>query len=290
MTEQHTALYRLLGANGRLLYVGISGNPDARWGTHSNNQPWWKEVADRKVEWHPSRETAAAAEVAAIKAERPLYNKQHSVISARDIPGRVIARREDTTMGNQPDGPTEHPLISPFRKKPDGWEAERTPPQDFDAEQAVLGCMLLSEDAIADTVKALQGADFYHPAHVTIFTAILDLYARGEPADRITVAAELTKRGEIGRVGGALYLHDLVGAVPSVANVKSYAEIIYGQAVRRRLIEVGDRLGRLGYAPGVDTSKALELAQAEIDAIAGPLRSYKMGLVTDADIAAARKG
>ena len=82
-------------------------------------------------------------------------------------------------------------------------DAERTPPQDINAEQSVLGGMLLSKDAIADVVEALHGQDFYRPAHQTVFDVILDLYGRGEPADAITVAAELTKRGEIARVGGA---------------------------------------------------------------------------------------
>ena len=75
MTERHTALYRLLSKSGRLLYVGISGNPDSRWGTHSNNQPWWEEVADRKIEWFGSREAASAAEVEAIKEEQTLASK-----------------------------------------------------------------------------------------------------------------------------------------------------------------------------------------------------------------------
>lgn len=88
-----------------------------------------------------------------------------------------------------------------------GTAFERVPPQDLDAEQSVLGGMLLSKDAIADVVEVIKGHDFYKPAHETIFQAILDVYAKGEPADPITIAAELTKRGEINKVGGASYLH-----------------------------------------------------------------------------------
>ncbi|MFD6725965.1 DnaB-like helicase N-terminal domain-containing protein, partial [Streptomyces sp. NPDC060131] len=93
-----------------------------------------------------------------------------------------------------------------------GWDGggaafERVPPQDLDAEQSVLGGMLLSKDAIADVVEILKGHDFYKPAHETVYQAILDVYAKGEPADPITIAAELTKRGEINKVGGASYLH-----------------------------------------------------------------------------------
>ena len=73
--------------------------------------------------------------------------------------------------------------------------SDRTPPQDMEAEQCVLGAMLMSKDAIADVVEVLRGADFYRPAHEQVYNAIIDLYGRGEPADAITVADELGKRG-----------------------------------------------------------------------------------------------
>ena len=98
----------------------------------------------------------------------------------------------------------ELPSVSPTG------ELDRTPPQDIAAEQCVLGGMLLSKDAIADVVEVIRGHDFYRPAHEPVFDAVLDLYGRGEPADAVTVSAELQKRGEIGRVGGAPYLHTLI--------------------------------------------------------------------------------
>jgi replicative DNA helicase len=144
---------------------------------------------------------------------------------------------------------------------------ERVPPQDLDAEQSVLGGMLLSKDAIADVVEVLKGADFYRPAHETIYAAILDLYARGEPADPITTAAELTKRGEIARVGGAPYLHTLVNAVPTAANAEYYAEIVHERAVLRRLVEAGTRITQMGYAADGDVDEIVNNAQAEIYAV-----------------------
>ncbi|CAM5661475.1 hypothetical protein SALBM311S_05117 [Streptomyces alboniger] len=125
---------------------------------------------------------------------------------------------------------------------------ERVPPQDLDAEQSVLGGMLLSKDAIADVVEILKGHDFYKPAHETVYQAILDVYAKGEPADPITIAAELTKRGEIDEVGGAWYLHTLVQTVPTAANAEYYAEIVHERAVLRRLVEAGTRIAQMGYA------------------------------------------
>uniref|UniRef100_UPI0023B77781 DnaB-like helicase N-terminal domain-containing protein n=1 Tax=Mycobacterium avium TaxID=1764 RepID=UPI0023B77781 len=78
----------------------------------------------------------------------------------------------------------------------------RQPPQDLAAEQAVLGGMLLSKDAIADVLERLRPGDFYRPAHQNVYDAILDLYGRGEPADAVTVAAELDRRNLLRRIGG----------------------------------------------------------------------------------------
>ncbi|MFF4208894.1 replicative DNA helicase [Streptomyces sp. NPDC001796] len=144
---------------------------------------------------------------------------------------------------------------------------ERVPPQDLDAEQSVLGGMLLSKDAIADVVEILKGHDFYRPAHETIYQAILDLYAKGEPADPITVAAELTKRGEITKVGGASYLHTLVQTVPTAANAEYYAQIVHERAVLRRLVEAGTRITQMGYAADGDIDEIVNSAQAEIFAV-----------------------
>jgi replicative DNA helicase len=144
---------------------------------------------------------------------------------------------------------------------------ERVPPQDLDAEQSVLGGMLLSKDAIADVVEILKGADFYKPAHETIYQAILDVYAKGEPADPITIAAELTKRGEITKVGGASYLHTLVQTVPTAANAEYYAEIVHERAVLRRLVEAGTRITQMGYAADDDVDEIVNRAQAEIYAV-----------------------
>jgi len=144
---------------------------------------------------------------------------------------------------------------------------ERVPPQDLDAEQSVLGGMLLSKDAIADVVEVIKGHDFYKPAHETIFQAILDVYAKGEPADPITIAAELTKRGEINKVGGASYLHTLVQTVPTAANAEYYAEIVHERAVLRRLVEAGTRITQMGYAADDDVDEIVNRAQAEIYAV-----------------------
>ena len=147
----------------------------------------------------------------------------------------------------------------------DGPGDDRLPPQDVHAEQSVLGSMLLSKDAIADAVEVLRGVDFYRPAHESIYEAILDLYGRGEPADAVTVADELTKRGALARVGGGAFLHQLISSVPTAANAGYYAHIVAERAVLRRLVEAGTRIVQLGYAQsGGDVEDIVNAAQAEV--------------------------
>ena len=145
-----------------------------------------------------------------------------------------------------------------------GYDGLRTPPQDVEAEQSVLGAMLLSKDAIADCVETMKGDDFYKPAHETIYEAVLDLYSRGEPADSVTVANYLTKTGDLARVGGAAYLHTLISSVPTAANAGYYAAIVSEQAVLRRLVEAGTRIVQMGYDAEGDTDDVVNSAQAEI--------------------------
>ncbi len=143
-------------------------------------------------------------------------------------------------------------------------EFERTPPHDIAAEQCVLGGMMLSKDAISDVLEVIRATDHYRPAHQIVHEVILDLYGRGEPADAVTVAAELTKRGDIGKVGGAPYLHTLIASVPTAANAGYYARIVRERAILRRLVEVGTRIVQLGYAGDGDADDLVDRAQAEV--------------------------
>ena len=142
--------------------------------------------------------------------------------------------------------------------------ADRTPPQDIAAEQSVLGAMLLSKDAIADVVEVIRESDFYRPAHQVIYGSILDLYGRGEPADAVTLAAELTKNAEISRIGGASYLHTLVSMVPTAANANYYARIVREQSILRRLVEAGTRITQMGYGGTGEVDDIVDRAQAEV--------------------------
>ena len=126
--------------------------------------------------------------------------------------------------------------------------------------------MLLSKDAIADVLERLRPGDFYRPNHQSVYDAILDLYGRGEPADAVTVAAELDRRGLLRRIGGAPYLHTLISTVPTAANAGYYAGIVAEKALLRRLVEAGTRVVQYGYAgaEGADVAEVVDRAQAEI--------------------------
>ena len=142
---------------------------------------------------------------------------------------------------------------------------DRTPPQDIAAEQSVLGAMLMSKDAIADVVEALRATDFYRPAHMVVYDAVLDLYGRGEPADPITVVNELTRAGQLARIGGATYLHTLMNTVPTAANAGYYAEIVAEKAILRRLVTAGTRIVQMGYDTASGAGDVLGSVDAVVD-------------------------
>jgi len=146
--------------------------------------------------------------------------------------------------------------------------ADRTPPQDVPAEQSVLGAMLLSKDAIGEVTEVLKGRDFYRPAHEYIYDAIMDQYGRGEPADAITVADNLGKRGQLGQVGGHIYLHELVSQVSVTANAGYYAEIVRDKAILRRLVDASMKISQMGYQAEGDVNGIVDRAQQAIYEVA----------------------
>lgn len=142
---------------------------------------------------------------------------------------------------------------------------DRMPPQDIEAEQYVLGSMMLSRDAIEAVQEHLEVDDYYRAAHETIHAAIMELYAANEPVDALTVSAELKRRGELSRIGSATYLHTLISSVSTTASAGYYARIVRERAQLRRLVNAGTRIVQLGYAEGEgDVDELIDSAQAEI--------------------------
>jgi replicative DNA helicase len=126
-------------------------------------------------------------------------------------------------------------------------EAAPVPPQSIDAEEAVLGAMLLSPGAIAAVSEVVDQSDFYRESHGRIYRAALGLYAKGEPVDAITVVDELEERGELEDVGGRARIHELAALVPATTNAAHYGRIIREAATLRGLIRAGGEISRLGW-------------------------------------------
>jgi replicative DNA helicase len=145
---------------------------------------------------------------------------------------------------------------------------ERVPPHNIEAEESVLGSMLLSKDAIAEVLELLHEDDFYRPAHRTVFRSVLDLYSHGGAVDAVTVSEDLRRNGTLAEVGGAPFLHTLVATVPTAANAAYYARIVKEAGVLRRLIDVGTRIVQVGYETPQDVERAVDLAESWVYQVA----------------------
>ncbi len=145
---------------------------------------------------------------------------------------------------------------------------DRVPPQNEDAEQSVLGSMLLDRDAIAVATETLREDDFYRDAHGTIFTVMLNLYDRNEAVDLVTVTSALEDRDELDEVGGASYISSLANSVPTSANVEYYARIVEEKSTLRRLIRASAEITKLAYTAGDESRDVLDRAEQIIYEIA----------------------
>jgi replicative DNA helicase len=146
--------------------------------------------------------------------------------------------------------------------------AGRLPPQDLDAEQSVLGAMLLAEAAVAEATEVLKAEDFYRGGHGEIFAAMLDLYQGSDPVDQVSVCDRLDQRGSLEQVGGRPAVFALAEAVPVVTNARRYAEIVREMAMLRGLIRVGTEVAQLGYDRPGDTRELLDMAEQKVYEIA----------------------
>jgi replicative DNA helicase len=141
--------------------------------------------------------------------------------------------------------------------------SSRVPPHNLEAEQSLLGAMLLSRDAIVAAVEAqLAADDFYKPANGHVFDAITSLYAQGEPADPVTVADELRRANMLDAVGGAAVLISLQAGTPAIGNATRYARIVEEHALLRRLIAVAGHIAEMGYSVPEDVLATIDEAEA----------------------------
>ncbi len=141
---------------------------------------------------------------------------------------------------------------------------ERVPPQNIEAEQAVLGAMLIEKEAIARVTELLKGGDFYREAHRLIFEAMLDLYNRNEAVDMITVIELLKREDNLEKVGGIAYVTSLANSVPTAANVHYHAKIVEEKALLRQLIQTSTKIAALGYEGSEEVSQIVDQAEKMI--------------------------
>lgn len=141
---------------------------------------------------------------------------------------------------------------------------QRIPPHSLEAEQSVLGAMLLDKEAVAAAAEVLRGEDFYSDAHKEIFEAILDIYDNGTPVDLVTLAEALRQRGTLEAVGGGTYISDLSMSVPSTANVGYYIKIVEEKAILRRLISASNDIIKESYEASEDLDIIIDHAEKKI--------------------------
>jgi replicative DNA helicase len=139
------------------------------------------------------------------------------------------------------------------------------PPQNLDAEESVLGAMMLSPGAIGAVSEVLSASDFYRASHGLIYKASLDLYAKGEPVDAITLSDELERRGELEEIGGRTRINELAALVPASSNAAHYARIVREMATLRGLVRAGSEIARLGFErEGLTAEELVDKAEQTI--------------------------
>jgi len=145
---------------------------------------------------------------------------------------------------------------------------ERVPPHNLEAEESVLGSMMLSADAIADVIEIVRPNDFYRTANAKIFDTLREVYGRGDPVDAITAVEELKRRGTLEEVGGHLAISDLVDRVPTPSSAASYARIVAETSLLRRLIGAAADIMDMAYSPQEEPEQVADAAEQRIYEVA----------------------
>ena len=155
------------------------------------------------------------------------------------------------------------------------------PPHDLDAEQSVLGAMLINPNAITAVAESLSAEDFYRDTHRLIYKAALTLYDKGQEVDVVTLSAQLERDGVLERAGGREFIHTLAEFVPAAANAAHYAGIVREQSVLRALIRVGNEIAELGYQHPGDTPTLLDKCEQKVFAIQQSRRTSEFQHIRD---------
>jgi replicative DNA helicase len=155
------------------------------------------------------------------------------------------------------------------------------PPHNLEAEQSVLGAMVVNPNAIPVAIEQLRDEDFYREGHRLIYRSILTLYDKGDEVDVVTVSAELDRQGVLERVGGRDFIHTLAEIVPAAANAGQYATIVREQSVLRSLIQVGNEIAELGYQHPDEIAALLDRSEQRVFAISQQRRVAEFQHIKD---------
>jgi replicative DNA helicase len=150
---------------------------------------------------------------------------------------------------------------------------QHIPPYNIEAEESLLGSMLISRDAISSVIELVKVDDFYRGSNQMIFEAIMEMYAKGEPSDPITVADHLKKKGQLDEVGGKIFIHSLISNIPLAANAEYYATIVRNHSILRKLIYAATDIATMGYEVPGDINAAVDRAQELIFSVYRELNS-----------------
>src|ERR1035437_3242552 len=143
-------------------------------------------------------------------------------------------------------------------------EKVRVPPQNIEAEMALLGSIMLRPDSIYEVIDIITPKSFYANRHAVIFEGMLDLFTKRTPIDLLSLSSRLKEKNHLDQVGGASYLTELVNTVPSSANIKHYAEIVEKKHIMRRLIDASEYISHLGYDESAELEETLDLAEKQV--------------------------
>lgn len=138
---------------------------------------------------------------------------------------------------------------------------DKLPPQNMEAEQSLLGCLLIDPDAMVKIADRLQTGDFYGQAHQKLFEVVIELFERHDPIDLLTIGNRLEERGWLGQIGGRAYLVELSNTEPTSANILHYAEIVQKKATLRRLLQTATEIVRMGYNEEEEIDITLDQAE-----------------------------
>jgi len=170
---------------------------------------------------------------------------------------------------------TKKTIKKPIKIDKQAPKLDRLPPQSIEAEQSVLGSLMLDKDAIVKISDILKPEDFYRGAHQLIFETMLELFEQGEPIDLLSISNRLEEKEELEKIGGIGYLTDLINTVPSAANIIHYAKIVQKKKMHRDLIEAAHHITQLGYQEIEEVENIVDEAEKRIFAVSQrSLRQY----------------